>query len=375
MEIERHRPAELRSNECPESTVLPPPPAPFPTELIGASQSARHHDVQTPIVSLPAFVRGQQAESQSRQAQIGSLQRSVVDVLTDLLASSPTLDEPSGLNYRDQRLATALTELLEVTYDLDSSDGSHVRHEPTDISLEDSFEALEWCLADMQTATRGECDRTHSLSDRGASLHPAIYAVREELAWARLDSLSTAILAIVRDRRSFSDVDDQMDGDVNRQNAAEEASLPPRYSFDGTSDGRTEKADLPDYSDGPAERTALAETGSTSILREKEAAGPLRRSVSAPREKMLLELDGLTEAIDRLHSAIPRLNDQRVEMRASSSRTSFISPSVRARAERDKQRELEIIWDQIERTHGKSLSREGQRVDASGWEDRRAKQV
>jgi hypothetical protein len=48
---------------------------------------------------------------------------------------------------------------------------------------------------------------------------------------------------------------------------------------------------------------------------------------------------------------------------------------LRARAEREKMRELEMIWDQIERTHGKRRMRDGQRVDMAGWEDRRARQV
>jgi hypothetical protein len=90
---------------------------------------------------------------------------------------------------------------------------------------------------------------------------------------------------------------------------------------------------------------------------------------------MLLELDGLTEAIGRLHSVTPRLNDQRVELRASSSRAATLPTELRARAEREKMRELEMIWDQIERTHGKRRMRDGQRVDMAGWEDRRARQV
>jgi hypothetical protein len=90
---------------------------------------------------------------------------------------------------------------------------------------------------------------------------------------------------------------------------------------------------------------------------------------------MLLELDGLTDAIGRLHSVTPRLNDQRVEMRASALPTPMMSGELRARAEKEKIRELELIWDQIERTHGQKRMGDGQRVDVADWKERRAKQV
>jgi hypothetical protein len=163
-------------------------------------------------------------------------------------------------------------------------------------------------------------------------------------------------------------------GTTNEGRLSEDPTMmPPRYSFDEEARaGGSEKATLPGYTD----HLDVAESPVADPGKRREIPESLRPSVPAPREKMMLELDGLTDAIGRLHSAIPRLNDQRVEMKASSSKTTITSPEITARAERDKLRELEIIWEQIERTHGKGRMRDGpQRVDGAGWDERRAKQV
>lgn len=295
------------------------------------------------------------------------MQRSIIDVLTDLLSGSPQLDNPSHLSQRDQRLATALTELLEVTYDLDSSD-LPTGHSDSEGNLEDSFLALKQSLDELQNAPRAP----NGAEGGEASLHPAIYAVREELHWARLDSLSNAIMSLAQERRGAA-------GQATTSTIAagrsfeDTMAMPPRYSFDEQARGEgSEKATLPGYTD----HVDHAEAARAELGKQKEVPESLQRSVSAPREKMLMELDGLTDAIGRLHSAIPRLNDQRVEMKASSSKTPITAPEVKARAEREKLRELEIIWEQIERTHGKGRMRDGpQRVDGAEWEERRAKQV
>jgi hypothetical protein len=208
------------------------------------------------------------------------------------------------------------------------------------------------------------------------SLHPSVYAVREELAWERLGSLSRVVVALLREKREAQVSREAVNGDVNisaesqsspHPPAAADDTLPPRYSFDGQEELDLEKGTLPDYAnDQPPKIDQKTNTASTSTL-------PLQ-STSAPKEKMMLELDGLTDAIGRLHSVTPRLNDQRVEMRASSSKTPM-TRDLRARAEREKIRELELIWDQIERTHGKRRMGDGQRVDMADWSERRARQV
>jgi hypothetical protein len=208
------------------------------------------------------------------------------------------------------------------------------------------------------------------------SLHPSVYAVREELAWERLGSLSRVVVALLREKREAQVSREAVNGDVNisaesqsspHPPAAADDTLPPRYSFDGQEELDPEKGTLPDYAnDQPPKIDRKLPNASTSTL-------PLQ-STSVPREKMMLELDGLTDAIGRLQSVTPRLNDQRVEMRASSSKTPM-TRDLRARAEREKIRELELIWDQIERTHGKRRMGDGQRVDMADWSERRARQV
>jgi hypothetical protein len=262
---------------------------------------------------------------------------------------------------------------LEVTYDLESSDAGPL---PADEGNSgNAFQALTGRLEDLQNVSR----RSPTVRQTGeGSLHPSVYAVMEELAWERLGSLSRVVVALLREKREAQVSRETGEGsvDVNGNSqpltdppAAADDTLPPRYSFDGQEELDLEKGTLPDYAnDQPPKIDQKMPNASTSSL-------PLQStSTSAPKEKMMLELDGLTDAIGRLHSVTPRLNDQRVEMRASSSKTP-ITRDLRARAEREKIRELELIWDQIERTHGKRRMGDGQRVDMADWSERRARQV
>lgn len=293
--------------------------------------------------------------------------------MTDLLSSSPSLEEPRNLSSDDSKLAVALTELLEVTYDLESSNSVPL---PSDEgNLESAFQALAGNLEDLQSSSNlrqrnvlSSASTNRDGNGDGSRLHPSVYAVREELAWARLESLSNVVVGLVKERKKVqaTSVPDLVQ--ASRSTLVNDGSLPPRYSVDqresGTEDGP------PTYA---AEHDHAFSDEKVKMPEESRDAAP--SSSTAPREKMLLELDGLADAIGRLHSITPRLNDQRVEFRASSSKGATLPADLRARAEREKVRELELIWDQIERTHGKRRMKDGQRADPAGWEERRAKQV
>lgn len=262
-----------------------------------------------------------------------------------------------------------------MTYDLESSNTVPI---PSDQgNLESAFQALTGNLEDLQTITRQrETGNGNEVNDHGPesqSLHRSVYAVREELAWARLETLSSAVVALVRQRKEAQEAPISTFAQSSRSaTEGEDDVLPPRYSLDQQLEtGADTKNGLPEYAD-PRQELPVDEKADTAIHQSTSTSASVS---SAPREKMLLELDGLTEAIGRLHSVTPRLNDQRVELRASSSKAATMPTELRARAEREKMRELEMIWDQIERTHGKRRMRDGQRVDMAGWEDRRARQV
>jgi hypothetical protein len=303
---------------------------------------------------------------QTLHAQISQVQRSCVDTLADLLASSPSLEEPRDLSAEDSKLAVALTELLEVTYDLESSNTVPL---PSDEgNLESAFQALAGNLEDLQSSSRQRDAGANGNGDAG-QLHPSVYAVREELAWARLESLSTAVVALVKERKEAQETSVPGFGEASGS-APLADDVPPRYSFEQRRS--ISEAGLPTYAPGQQhDESPTEEKAKSSVHTPVSASTP----TSAPREKMLLELDGLADAIGRLHSVTPRLNDQRVEFRASSSKSATMPADLRARAEREKVRELELIWDQIERTHGKRRMKDVQRVDMAGWEERRAKQV
>jgi len=89
---------------------------------------------------------------------------------------------------------------------------------------------------------------------------------------------------------------------------------------------------------------------------------------------MLHELDNVTSAIERLQNAAPQMHDQRVEMRSEAGPSRLRDANqAKARMERDKMRELEEIWEKIERSHTKRGLKE--RVDLEGYEERRAERV
>ena len=360
MELERPRPV---AQEEPVSS-LPPPPAPFPTEQI---QSTLGGPGQQQISVCLIHQSG--IDRQDLQKHISAVQRSCVDTLADILSASPNFEEPINLSSQDQRLAVALTELLEVTYDLESSDVAPL---PADEGNSgNAFQALTGRLEDLQNVSRPSPSLARN---EEGSLHPSILVVREELAWERLGTLSNVVVALIREKKEAQAAKEAEKDDrghsapSHKIPATDDDMSPPRYSLDGQEEADFQKGPLPDYaSDQPTssddQKSKEASTSSLSI-----------QSTSAPREKMLLELDGLTDAIGRLHSVTPRLNDQRVEMKASSSKTP-ITRDLRARAEREKIRELELIWDQIERTHGKRRMGDGQRVDMADWSERRSRQV
>jgi hypothetical protein len=69
------------------------------------------------------------------------------------------------------------------------------------------------------------------------------------------------------------------------------------------------------------------------------------------------------DAIERLHTLAPQLESQRMEMRSGESSADGGARAM-ARMERAKIREMEDIWDKIEKTHGKGrMGEASQRVD------------
>jgi hypothetical protein len=124
-----------------------------------------------------------------------------------------------------------------VTYDLESSDAAPL---PADEGNSgNSFQALTGRLEDLQNVSRP----SPTIRQNGeGSLHPSVYAVREELAWERLGSLSRVVVALLGEKREAQVSREAVNGDAgvsarsqssSHPPAAADDTLPPRYSFDG----------------------------------------------------------------------------------------------------------------------------------------------
>ncbi|WWC60136.1 uncharacterized protein I303_102700 [Kwoniella dejecticola CBS 10117] len=395
--MEAVRPAPAHTHTVQQLHVdadeLPPPPAPFPVDQLVASESTDDGGVS------------QQSERSKQNVRnyLASVQQSCINALSSLLpseSSSSSNISPSTapLPAANARLAAALTGLLEVTYELDdllppstniTPSTVHTEAFPDQDTEEDkvqtSFNALTSLLEGLQHA-RSTDDQIMSgnKSERNqGGLHPAINVVREELAWQRLESLSTAVVGLSQGRVS-SEVVSNGNGHTESNG---ESSLPPAYQqyLDAHTHSVQESDNssvLPAYHDIQTGQ----EAGPSSPMKTKPndvepPSSPLTdQRHPATREKMMLELDSLTSAIERLSSVAPRLHDQRVEMRHASSTRSkslttngdSLSKEDKIKLERQKMKELEEIWDKIERAHGKRRIRveDGQRADGEGWERR-----
>ncbi|WVF67080.1 hypothetical protein IAT40_001825 [Kwoniella sp. CBS 6097] len=442
-----------------EMDTLPPPPEPFPVDQIGVGQGLTSQTKQ----HLRSYLLSVQ------QSCINALS-SLVDAQTSAASSPQTQgQQPRSSLGASTQLAAALTDLLEVTYELDdllpptpnfsanitpnTVHSATFGDSPTDTDdarrphvpgYDNSFDALTRVLVELHDA------RIADAEDEGASsttiqqvancdqdkhpqnghdrkgLHPAINVVREELAWERLESLTTAVLELSRQRgatmeNGHSGENELPDQDQPHSTANEEGRrqsvvsnshsqrhcepdhLPPSYEqFHDYTLAQQRDGDnasiLPSYSDIHASTDGGHDT--SSLEKEKTAKEHGSTSsrdctqnhepVSPRREKMLHELDAVTSAIERLASIAPRLHDQRVEMRhthvtsspssskldrltSDANKSENLSKEERIKLERIKMKELEDIWDKIERAHGKRRIRieEGQRVEGAGWERRR----
>ncbi|WWC87693.1 uncharacterized protein L201_002585 [Kwoniella dendrophila CBS 6074] len=410
--------------------VLPPPPEPFPSEqAVGTSTS-----------SSASISRTKNESSNSKQktyvrAHLSSVQQSCINALSSLLPSSESKvdnvsrvgNQPSSEN---KQLVTALTDLLEVTYELDDllppstnitpstvhTDSFPNLEENHDNQTQTSFNALTYLLEELQQArlqddaeyldgneSQKDLENSSPIGNASSSgLHPAINAVREELAWQRLDSLSTAIISLSKTKNDSTFLQRSRE---SIKSSITDNGLPPSYEQHVTAHSTSfedhnklkEKGELQNEDDNASILPSYDDSHSLA----PESQGPTKQTQendelsfaaepTGNREKMLMELDSLTSAIERLSSVSPRLHhDQRVALRnnkTSLSKTDqtlgenssrignkLLSKEDKIRLERQKMKELEEIWDKIERAHGKRRIKveDGQRAEGGeGWENR-----
>lgn len=269
-------------------------------------------------------------------------------------------------------MAGALTELLEVSYELESLNppSHHAGPSKMRVTEIESLAGIVKQMEDLQVAAQrrdvGTTLRQSNGSHNGS--HPAVLAVREELAWARIDILAHAIVELVSHRddpptnASTAAGDEILHDEGQAPNGHQ--GLPPSYTQ------HDDDSEPPQYLH-PYEATSpstIDKKGDTTEPDDVEKAPQRSTSLNGTgREKLLRDFDEMSIAIERLQKSSPQLDQQRSELRDRERNRG----EILQRMERDKMRELEEIWKLIERTHGRRRNADGTRVDLAEVEARR----
>ncbi|KAK4686057.1 ubiquitin-protein ligase E3 D, partial [Tremellales sp. Uapishka_1] len=332
-----------------DTNDLPPPPAPFPTELLPTASPAVSVDSTFCISGHTADVYLPQPPSILQS--LTAVEDSCIRAFRTLLPTSA-----SHLTESESQLVSAVSELLEVAHELETFHTASTLHvgaasPALDESTESPYAILSRHLEELQTVASQRADVPQ--------LQPAVDIVREEIAWARIHSLSNAVLGLMC-------LEENATG-----NGLGAGPSPPDYTQSQIEKRKMVESDLPSYDDH-----ADASVPFVSKAEVRDTSQPTTRQPDSPNEKMIRELDAVTQAIERLYDVTPQYHDQRVELKpavAPSTPSPSLLKAKRAaqEKEREKHRELEAIWKQIERAHGKMRIKD-QRVDMEGWEERRA---
>ncbi|KAG6888958.1 hypothetical protein C0992_006951 [Termitomyces sp. T32_za158] len=198
----------------------------------------------------------------------------------------------------------------------------------------DPFSLLRRHLSDLQI------ERLSSQPDILAPDAPPVLVVEAALLWNKVDEELESVLTMCKDHAEYMSLQQP---DV--------ISLPPDYDFeDGYDDYQSDI--LPEY-DEAGVRTSL----------ESKSRHPLLSPATSSRqvdEKMRLDLEGVTMAIDRLYLVAPQLHNQRVELKTTklaqmekARKDGMHSPKAGKQMENDTQdleRMLDLLGKASERT-------------------------
>ncbi|KAK0480735.1 HECT-like ubiquitin-conjugating enzyme-binding-domain-containing protein [Armillaria novae-zelandiae] len=266
--------------------------------------------------------------SNLRNRDAGDVMVEVAHTDADLISELKTRVEgiSTSLESSDAQLATTLVSLLSHLNRLGSlhSSPSQSRIVPSNSwhSLEsaDIFDTLKRQLSDLQI------ERQRDVLPVGS---PPVLAVESALLWSRIDEELEDVVAMCKERTT---------GD----------HLPPQY------DPADYQYDLPpEYEYGP--RTSIDD----SKQRPYSMHSPTTPTTPM-NEKMRLDFEAVTMAIDRLYMVAPQLHNQRVELKSSK-----VAQMERARREgssvsrgKEKQRdirELEDIFEMLGKATQRSM--------------------
>jgi hypothetical protein len=199
----------------------------------------------------------------------------------------------SSLGPSDAQLARALVSLLShfnrlsviQSNTLSYNDTRAGLHSLTDPSA-DVFDILKRQLSDLQVERK-------SIGDGVAPGSPPVLAVEIALLWSTIDQELEMVLALSKERAE----------NLPRLSAEHQ---PPQYDL----------ADY-EYEDIPPEYEYGGARSSLESSSDTKHRYSMQSTISSPTEKMRLDLEAVTIAIDRLYMVAPQLHNQRVELKTS----------------------------------------------------------
>lgn len=203
----------------------------------------------------------------------------------------------------------------------------------------DPVAALGRQLSDLQLARDASAANSRDVSP--------VQQVEGALLWAQVDEELEEVLSLCRSRTAVGS-----------------AEQPPDYET-AWYDVDMEGEGLPQYEPGSASREDLLKPGTSKASVVEDASSIMERGSSAAlNEKMRMDLEAVTLAIDRLYLVAPQLHDQRVELKKSKleamARASRADASVRKGKQRarepDDAKELERMVDLIGRASERKIA-------------------
>ncbi|THH11426.1 hypothetical protein EW145_g657 [Phellinidium pouzarii] len=318
--------------------ILPPRRHSMPSRPVDTAPSESSSALQILLTNLRNSGQGQMSEASSNSADdsvlIGELQRRVDSISQDLSSA-------------DARLARALISLLSHVNRLSSIDPTlSVSHIENSVSLDilmhrshvDIYDELSRQVLDLQIKRLGQ----------GAGFPCTVSPQRKvevSLLWSEIDQELEAVSHFCRQQsepvpRPYSP--GQLPPDYDYDEHEEELLLPPKYEH------------------------------AHHAYPEKEKRASLQyqhvQTSDAVNEKMRMDFEAVTMAIDRLYLVAPQLHNQRVELRKSKleelERARLEGPfaarkeqrAVKGKERENDVRELEKIIDMVGRASNRRLN-------------------
>lgn len=266
---------------------MPSRPQPSSTESLSA--------LQTLISNVRTLDSGDEMIETTHSSDESQMIRELQQRVNGL---TPTLNE------NDAQLAHALVTLLSHIHRLSIINPTAVQNRSAGSPAAPTWNTIDHFVPSdpIDTLTRKVSDlqveRLDNSDDADNTTTP-ILKVETALLWNKIDEELEMVLALCRARTEASLPPKHSD------------NLPPEYEYD--TETFDELSHPPEYD--PATRPSFDSVRSKSGMADSLTASASTSQAGGLSEKMRLDLDAITMAIDRLYMVAPQLHNQRVELK------------------------------------------------------------